>query len=67
MWGYCLQQWFSRSEKEAPGYSSVKPLNRDQAHKLLVELTEESEEDTFSLWMRFKLCDAKLYLKYSLL
>ena len=44
-----------RSEKEAPRYSSVKPLNHDQAHKLLVELAEESEEDTILTWrMRFK-------------
>ena len=56
-----IQQWFLiEVRKRRP--DTVKSLNHDQAQKLVVEMVEESEEDTFSTWkMRFKLWDAKFY------
>ena len=41
-----IQQWFLAGvRKRCP--DTVKPLNHDQAQKLVVEMVEESEEDTF--------------------
>ena len=41
-----IQQWFLAGvRKRRP--DTVKPLNHDQAQKLVVEMAEESEEDTF--------------------
>ena len=41
-----IQQWFLAGvRKRRP--DTVKPLNHDQAQKLVVEMVEESEEDTF--------------------
>ena len=41
-----IQPWFLAGvRKRCP--DTVKPLNHDQAQKLVVEMVEESEEDTF--------------------